>query len=185
MAATAVIVSAESVMKSLAQHAHRVFKALEREREHALAHQLLNDGNALPVLPHALRFGVDPSVFGEGVCEALQPLGTGFFIVVFHTATGLQDLVRAHGRIPDEDQLVVLVVLAQDVESGELLGKAALVVLPHEVVDTVVEVVVLQVFELGFDGREHFFNAGDVLVHGAAHVHQQQHLDVVVPLGPR
>ena len=60
---------------------------------------------------------------------------------------------------------------------------AAPVVLPHEVVDAVVEVVELEVLELGLGGREQLLDALDVLVHRAADVHQQQHLDVVVALG--
>ncbi len=66
---------------------------------------------------------------------------------------------------------------------GELLGEAAAVVLPHEVVHAVVEVVELQVLQLGLDGAEQLLDALDVFVHGAAHIHQQQHLHVVVALG--
>jgi hypothetical protein len=54
-----------------AHHAHGVFQTFEGEGKHAVAHELLNDGNALTVLPNALRLGVDPSIFGEGVCQAL------------------------------------------------------------------------------------------------------------------
>jgi hypothetical protein len=66
---------------------------------------------------------------------------------------------------------------------AELLAEAAAVVLPHEVIDAVVEVIELEVLELGLGGREHLFHAVDVLVHRAAHVHQQQHLHLVVALG--
>jgi hypothetical protein len=54
-----------------AHHAHGVFQTFEGEGEHAVAHELLNDSNALAVLPYALGLGVDPSIFGEGVCQAL------------------------------------------------------------------------------------------------------------------
>ncbi len=103
--------------------------------------------------------------------------------MVFDAAAGLHDLVRAHGRIAHEDQLVVAVVLADDVPGGELLREAAPVVLPHVVVDAVVEVVELQVLELALDRGEQLLDALDVLVHGATHVHEQQHLHVVVALG--
>jgi len=63
------------------------------------------------------------------------------------------------------------------------LAETAPVVLPHEVVDAVVEVIELEVLELGLGGTEEFLDTVDVLVHGAAHVHQQQHLDLVVALG--
>ena len=55
------------VRGSFAQHAHRIFQPLEGQREHAVAHQLLDDGDALAVLPDALRLGVDPGELGEGV----------------------------------------------------------------------------------------------------------------------
>jgi hypothetical protein len=54
-----------------AHHAHGIFQTFEGKGKHAVAHELLNDGNALAVLPNALRLGVDPSVFGERVCQAL------------------------------------------------------------------------------------------------------------------
>ena len=53
------------------QHAHRVFQALQGQRVHALAHELLDDADALSILPHALGLGVDPGKFGERVCEPL------------------------------------------------------------------------------------------------------------------
>lgn len=56
---------------SLAQHPHGFFQAFERERVHAVADDLLNDGNALAVFPHALWFGVDPRKFGESVKQSL------------------------------------------------------------------------------------------------------------------
>ena len=42
------------------------------------------------------------------------------------------------------------------------------------------EVIELQVFEFGLGGREHFLDPCNVLVHRAAHIHQQQHFHVVV-----
>ena len=51
----------------LAKHAHGVFQALQGQREHAVADQLLNDADALAVLPHAQGFGVDPCKLGVGV----------------------------------------------------------------------------------------------------------------------
>jgi len=50
-----------------AQHSHGIFQALEGQREHAVADQLLNDADALAVLPNAQRLWVDPSEFGVGV----------------------------------------------------------------------------------------------------------------------
>ena len=55
----------------LAQHPHGFFQAFECERVHAVADDLLNDGNALAVFPHALWLGVDPRKFRECVNQAL------------------------------------------------------------------------------------------------------------------
>ena len=128
---------------SLAHHAHGIFQTFQGQGEHAIAHELLNDRNALAVLPNTLRLGIDPSKFREGVREALEPLGTGLFVVVFHAATRLQNFVGAHGGIAHKDQLVVFVVLPQDVPGWKLFGIAAFVVLLHEVVHAVVELIKL------------------------------------------
>jgi hypothetical protein len=61
----------------LLEQPHRAFQPGQREREHALAGQLLDDGDALPVLPDALRLGVDPGELGKGMRQALQPFGAG------------------------------------------------------------------------------------------------------------
>jgi hypothetical protein len=36
----------------LAKHTHRIFQAFERQRKHAVADQLLDDADALAVLPN-------------------------------------------------------------------------------------------------------------------------------------
>jgi hypothetical protein len=46
-----------------------------------------------------------------------------------------------------------------------------------------VEVEELQVLELALGRAEELLHAVNVLVHGAAHVHEQQHLHLVVALG--
>ena len=119
----------------------------------------------------------------EGVGQALQPFGAGLGVVVLDAAVRLQDLVRAHGGVADEDQLVVARVLADQVPGVDALGVAALVVAPQVVVDAVVEVVELEVLELGPGGREQLLDLLDMVVHAAADIHQQQHLDTVVALG--
>ena len=55
----------------LAQHSHGFFQAFEGERVHAVADDLLNDGNALAVLPDALGLGVDPCKFWKGMNQTL------------------------------------------------------------------------------------------------------------------
>jgi hypothetical protein len=50
-----------------AEHAHCFFQASEGHGVHAVAHQLLDDANALAVLPNALGLGIDPRKFRECV----------------------------------------------------------------------------------------------------------------------
>ena len=50
-----------------AQHPHRFFQALEGHGIHAVADELLDDADALAVLPNALRFGVDPSEYARTI----------------------------------------------------------------------------------------------------------------------
>src|SRR6202012_86889 len=106
---------------SFRQETHRTLEPLQGQRKHAVADELLDQRDALPVLPDALRFGVDPAVLGERVREALDPFGAGLGVVVFDAAARLQDLVRTHRGVADEDQPVVLVVLADHVPGGVLL----------------------------------------------------------------
>ena len=53
------------------EHSHCLFQPPQSQRVHALAHELLDDADALSILPHALRFRVDPGKFGERVCQPL------------------------------------------------------------------------------------------------------------------
>ena len=63
-----------------------------------------------------------------------------------------------------------------------LFVEAAPVVLPHALVQAVVEVEVLHVLELAARRGEQFLGHLDVPVHRAADVEEQQHLHRVVPL---
>ena len=96
---------------------------------------------------------------------------------------GLHELVGAHRRVADEDDLPVGAVGVDEVERREALVAPARVVAPHVVVDAVVEVEVLEVAELGLGGREQLLADADVRVHRAADVEEQQHLHAVAPLG--
>ena len=111
---------------SLAQHAHRLFQAFEGQGVHALTHHLLDDGDALTVLPDPLGFWVDPGEFRESVHQALQPLGTRLLVVVLHAAPRLQNFIGAHGGVTDKNQFVVLVEFADHIQGGEFfeIGRA-------------------------------------------------------------
>ncbi len=137
----------------------------------------------MAVLPNALGLWVDPGKFRKSAGEPLQPLRAGLLVVVLHAAPGLQNFIGTHGGVTYKNQFVVFVVFSDDVPGRKLLCKTPPVVFPHEVIHTIVEVVKLKVFEFGFGGAKEFLNPRDVVVHGTAHIHQQQHFDVVVAFG--
>ena len=94
----------------------------------------------------------------------------------------MHDLVGAHGGVTDEDQLVVRRVAPDQVLQRDALGLAPAVVLPHALVDEVVEIEILEVLELGLAGAEQLLADLHVRIHAAADVEEQQHLHRVVPL---
>ena len=58
-----------------AQHAHGVFQALQGQREHAVADHLLNDADALAVLPQELlRGGVICIFFRNALTMQMDPI---------------------------------------------------------------------------------------------------------------
>ena len=147
-------------------------------------HDLADESDGLAVFPQALGFGVQPGRGRIGVKQAAQPHGAGFGVHVLDRAVRVQDLVGAHGGVTDEDQLVVGAVFMDDVEQRHALGVATVVVAPHAFVDAVVEVEIFEVLEFQPAGGEEFLAHLDVVVHRAADVEKQQHLDRVVALGP-
>src|SRR5712692_11207086 len=168
----------------LCQQLHGALESRERGGEHAPVHQLLDDRDRLAIGPDFLGLGVEPDAFWIDVGDALDPHRAGLLVDVLDRAAGLQDLVGAHGGVADEDHLVVVAVLVEQVGGARALRMPAPVVLPHEVVQAVVEVVELEVLELGLRRGEQLLGELDVLVHGAADVHQHQHLDRVAALRP-
>ena len=92
------------------------------------------------------------------------------------------ELEGRHGRIADEDHLVVVRIGVEQLPRVDAFGIAAAVVLPHALIDAVVEVEIFEVLELGARRREQFLADADMRVHGAADVEEDQHLHGVAPL---
>jgi hypothetical protein len=60
---------------SFAQHTHRIFQSFEGKRKHAIADQLLNDADALAVLPQELlRGGVICIFFRNALTMQMDPI---------------------------------------------------------------------------------------------------------------
>jgi len=77
---------------------------------------------------------------------------------------------------------LIRIAPARATPRSSLRRSAAAVVLPHVLVDKVVEVEMLEVLELAARGGEQLLAHPHVLVHGAADVEKQQYLDGIVPL---
>src|SRR4051794_13119983 len=93
------------------QRAHRAYQPGDRGRVHAAAHDLAQDADRLPVGPELLGLGVEPGGPGIDVQDPLHPHRAGLVVRILDRAPRLQDLVRAHGRVADEDDLIVVPVL--------------------------------------------------------------------------
>ena len=101
-----------------------------------------------------LRNGIKPDTVLVSIRDALQPNDAGLLVHMLHRAADVGDLVRAHGRVPNEDHLVVGRVGVEHVPSRRVLGSPARIIAPQILIEAVVEVVVLQVLEFGSGGGE-------------------------------
>src|SRR3972149_11460766 len=106
---------------ALRQVAHRALQSLDRGRMHASAHQFADDPDRLPVGPDLLGFRIQPDGFVVDVKHALHPHRARLIVRVLDRAAGMQDFVGAHGRIADEDELIVVPVLVHDVPGADAL----------------------------------------------------------------
>src|SRR5262245_44716837 len=166
------------------QLAHRPVQPLERERIHATAHELAQHADRRSVVPLLLRDRIEPNAGRVGANDALQPAGAGLLVEMVDRAALRHDLVGRHRGIADEDRLVIVRIGVQHVPGRRGVVEAPAVLLPHLLVQAIVEVEVLHVLELAARGREQLLGRLDVPVHRAADVEEQQHLHRVVPLRP-
>src|SRR5262249_6062893 len=70
------------------------------------------------------------------------------------------------------------------VHGRDALGMAAPIVLPHALVEAVVEIEMFEALELASRRRKEIFRRLDMPVHRAADVEEEQDFDGVAPLGP-
>ena len=121
--------------------------------------------------------------------QALEPLDAGLVVAVAppDDAVAGHELAGGHGRVADDDELVVAGQLLEDAPGRDGLGRRHARARVQPVVDAVVKVVEAQVLEVAaaVHGAEQLAAEADVGVHGAADVHEQQHLDgVLAALAP-
>ena len=129
-----------------------------------------------------LRFRVQPDHFVEMRGDALHPGRAGLLVPVLDAAPRIGDLIRAHGRVADEDHFVILTETVDQVPGRGFFVVPAVIVLPHIFVNEIVEVEVLHVLELGTGRREQLLTDPHMRIHRATHIEEQQHLHRVVAL---
>ena len=148
------------------------------------SHQFLDDFRGLRITPLFFGHGVKPDSRRIGVGNPVHPDSTGFFVEMLHAAAGIGDFVGTHGRVADQDQLVVGSVLVQHVHDRCLFRVAPPVVLPHAFVDAVVEIEEFEVLEFRAGRREQLLAGLHVRIHRAADVEEHHDLHRIAPLGP-
>ncbi len=165
---------------SASQRVDRAIEPVESQRVHPPAHQPFDHVGGLCVAPKVLPHRVDPRCLVKMAEHALEPDAASFAIPVLYRAAGGGDLVRAHGRVADKDEPGVGGEGADDVECGSLVRAAATVVLPQPLINAVVEIVVGERAKLGARGGEQLLADPHMVVHRAADIEEEQHLDGVL-----
>ena len=130
------------------QRLHRRLDAVGRQREHPPLENLGDHLGRLRIGPVLLRSRIDPDRARPGRDRPLQPHPAGLRIEVLDRAARRDDLVGAHRRVADEDDAIVAPVGVDEVAGGDPLLVPAAVVLPHALVQAIVEVEMLEPFEL-------------------------------------
>ena len=74
----------------------------------------------------------------------------------------------------DKDDLVVVAVLVEHVPGVDLFRMAAVVILPHRLIEAVVEIEEFEVLKLGARGAEQLFDQLNMAVHRAANIEEHQ-----------
>src|SRR5260221_7788177 len=158
---------------------HRVGEPCDGDRIHPVLHEALHVEYRRGPRPVLLGHGIEPRGARPGAQQALEPIAARLVVPVLDAAALFVELVGTHRRVANENQLVVVAVFAHHLDRGDAVLAAA-VVLPHALVDAVVEVEVLEVLEFGARRRKELLHLLDVIVHRTADVEKEQHLHRVV-----
>ena len=167
------------------QLAHGAIEAFQRERIHAPGQELTHHADRLRVVPLVLRDRIEPHAGRIGARSRararLRPAPRSC-ARPSRPASRSRRATSTHRRRRSPCSRAGYVCSTSQV--GVVSIVAAAVLLPHPLVEAVVEVVMLHVLELGARRREQLLGRLHVPVHRAADVEEQQHLHRIVPLGP-
>src|ERR1700722_8521030 len=130
-----------------------------------------------------LRDRIEPYRVRIGARDAFEPDRARFFIDVLDRAARHHDLVRRHRGVADEHHFVVVRIFVQHVPGRRAVGEASAILLPHALIEAVVEVEIFHVLEFAFRRREQFLDLLDMGIHRAADVEEHQNLHRIAPLG--
>src|ERR1700733_13884746 len=136
------------------------------------------------MFPGARRRGINPPGARPGENRALEPYSSGLRIEMLDRAAGGHDLVRAHRGVADEDDAIIALVGIDEIAGRRALVVPNAIVLPHPLVEAVVEVEMVEPLELAFCRGEELVSRLHVPIHRAADVEKQERLDGVAALGP-
>ena len=95
---------------------------------------------------------------------------------MLNRTAGLRYLIRPHRGITHQHQAPIRAIGAQDLLRGFLGFLAAAIFAPKPFIRAVVEVVEFQMLEFSARSRKQFLADADMIIHGTANIHQQQHL---------
>lgn len=153
---------------------HRFPQSPQRHRKHPFLHEHAEHFGGFVESPIAFRIGIDPGHRRKLILHAIEPDEAGLLIPVLDAAADMGKLVGRHGGVANKDDFVVLGVAIEEAPGRDALGVAAAVVLPNILVEAVVIIVKLEVFELVFGGGEKFGAGPDVIVHRASDIHEEE-----------
>src|SRR6266404_4920109 len=126
--------------------------------------------------PARLRLRIDPGEFGIVPDQALQPHTARLGIPVLHAAAGLSDLIRTHGRIAHQNELVIGAVSAHQFDGTDVFIEPPSIVPPQRLIREIVKIIVLEMLELAARRGKQLLAGFDVVVHRSADIQQQQDL---------
>src|SRR5262245_44549959 len=91
---------------------------------------------------------IEPNHALVHVRETLQPDRAGLFVPVLDRTARIGDFVWTHRRVADEDDAIVARIFVQHVPRHGLFVVTAAIVLPHALIEAIVEVEEFEALEL-------------------------------------
>src|SRR6266404_2187656 len=160
----------------LRQRIDRLVQSRQGQGIHPSLQELARHLDRRRMPPARLRLRIDPGEFGIVPDQALQPHTARLGIPVLHAAAGLSDLIRTHGRIAHQNELVIGAVSAHQFDGTDVFIEPPSIVPPQRLIREIVKIIVLEMLELAARRGKQLLAGFDVVVHRSADIQQQQDL---------